>query len=637
MSEQDHSDFDQLTTDQMLFVNRICDRFETQWEPSGKSVADFISEMDCDDEPTRTVLTIELITLDAQYRVRDGLQLPTHEYFECASKTSHADVRELIASTQRSLKKRHDGFELGQEVAGYVVQECIGRGGMGQVYRARHELMQRDVAVKVLLESLSDNEIAQRRFHREVRSVAKMAHPNVVTAFDAREFDGALVLVTEWIDGQNLSQLVAADGPLPEDSAIECIVQAARGLQYAHEMGFIHRDVKPSNLLIDGAGHVKVLDLGLARLKKELEEHPQDSLTKSNHILGTVEFLAPEQARSPDSVDARSDIYSLGCTLFFLLTGKPPYPGATPLDTLVSHASEDVPVVREIAGTEISDKVNRLLQRMMSKQPSERPASMQEVIDELESPASAAPIAQPAHSSSEKSQRSWLLSVLGAAVLAACLLAIWFSFQGTSGVEFNGTSSYAKVLDFDLPLTDPCMIEVVVTPKAGNLPANIVTWTGDEILVLFAGFDQKFGIALLHDGDPRLEVATTSFNYGQTYVVSASWDGEQTQLWVDGQLVTTNRQSYPLVASEQALCFGGIPLGLLPRSQGTRFFRGVIHKLRISQGLLPTAASHPDEVKLLDTSIAYFALDEGTGDLAIDRSAHHWKAQLINTTWHEAE
>jgi eukaryotic-like serine/threonine-protein kinase len=232
-------------------------------------------------------------------------------------------IRDGVMTTfqaEQFLQGKYKGFMLG----GYRIVERIGQGGSGTVYFAEHEVMKRPVAIKVLPTPLAEDPELLERFRLEARTAAILDHPNVVHVYDFRQEGTLNFIVMEFIDGPDLQQMITRRGPLSIGLACEYIRQAALGLQHAHEEGMVHRDIKPANLLVDPTGTVKVLDLGLARY----EQAGADSLTErfnSKMVLGTADYLAPEQALNLHNTDARTDIYSLGATLYALLAGRPPF------------------------------------------------------------------------------------------------------------------------------------------------------------------------------------------------------------------------------------------------------------------------------------------------------------------------
>jgi tetratricopeptide (TPR) repeat protein len=265
-----------------------------------------------------------------------------------------------------------------------VLLERIGQGGMGEVYKARDDRMGRVVAVKVLSHGaiISDETVA--RFRREVRAAAQLSHPNIVTAYDADEAGGIHFLVMEYVDGTDLATMVKERGPLPVAQAVDYLLQAAAALQYAHDKGIIHRDVKPGNLLVDRKNTVKVLDMGLARFDPQAAAAASltDGLTVAGQIMGSLDYLAPEQAVDPDTADRQADVYSLGCTLFYLLTGKPIYQGETVLKAVVAHREQSIPRLGQLR-KDVPETVETVFRKMVAKQPGERPATMNDVIDAL--------------------------------------------------------------------------------------------------------------------------------------------------------------------------------------------------------------------------------------------------------------
>jgi Arc/MetJ-type ribon-helix-helix transcriptional regulator/predicted Ser/Thr protein kinase len=268
----------------------------------------------------------------------------------------------------------------------YIILDKLGEGGMGQVFKAKHRRMGRTVALKVLPPWASEKPSAVQRFQREVQAASKLIHPNVVTAYDADEAGGVHFLVMEFVEGEDLASRVSREGPLPVGQAVDFILQAARGLEYAHSQGIIHRDIKPSNLLVNREGVVKILDLGLVRFQEmgpEEDSEGRDSLTKTGQVMGTVDFMPPEQSVDAKRVDHRADIYSLGCTLYYLLTGKPPYEGETLVEKIVAHRQKPAPSLCNVRA-DVPQALEFIFKKMVAKRPEQRYQSMSEVVRELE-------------------------------------------------------------------------------------------------------------------------------------------------------------------------------------------------------------------------------------------------------------
>ncbi|HND52145.1 MAG TPA: Hsp70 family protein [Pirellulaceae bacterium] len=296
-------------------------------------------------------------------------------------------ARELIARqklTEFQLKRVLEGDPKSLVLGNNVILDKVGEGGMGEVFKAMHRRMRRLVCVKVLRPTLINSESAIKRFQREVQAAAHLSHPNIVTAFDADEAHGIHFLVMEFVDGVDLGTHVNRKGPLAISDVINYIAQAARGLEYAHSRGIIHRDIKPGNLLLDRTGTIKILDMGLARFDA-LGEKAEDGehLTRDNQIVGTVEYMSPEQADDSGRVDRRSDIYSLGCTMYRLLIGRPPYTADTPLNVLMAHRVRDIPSLRT-SRPEVPPALELIYRKMMAKNPADRFQSMQELLHSLE-------------------------------------------------------------------------------------------------------------------------------------------------------------------------------------------------------------------------------------------------------------
>jgi len=283
-----------------------------------------------------------------------------------------------IFQAEQFLLGKHKGFYL----AGYRIVERIGIGGTGTVYLAEHALMKRRVAIKVLPTPLANDPVTRQRFLREAQVAGQLQHPNVVQVLDFREENGLYAIIMEYVHGPNLQQLLNRRGAQPVRQACEYVRQAALGLQHAHEAGLVHRDVKPANLLLDASGVVKLLDLGLARQASEQGE----SLTQKFNgkmVMGTADYLPPEQAMSLHDVDHRADIYSLGCTLYALIAGQPPFHEGSIGQKLLWHQTV-MPQRLDRIRPEVPVALADLVERMMAKAPADRPASCAQVAEELE-------------------------------------------------------------------------------------------------------------------------------------------------------------------------------------------------------------------------------------------------------------
>ncbi|HSG70494.1 MAG TPA: serine/threonine-protein kinase, partial [Planctomycetaceae bacterium] len=267
-------------------------------------------------------------------------------------------------------------------LSNYLILDKIGQGGMGRIYRAIHRRMDRIVALKVLPPELADQQHVVERFHREVKAAARLHHPNIVMAFDADFAKGLHFMVMEYVEGTDLSSLVKQHGTISIERAVDYIYQAACGLHYAHLQNVIHRDVKPGNLMVDGHEKVKILDMGLVLLKDSVRNSSIIHLTKPNVVMGTVDYMSPEQAVNSSYIDERSDIYSLGISLYYLLVGKPAYGGETPVERLLAHRDAPIPSLTD-ARQDVDFRLESIFRKMVAKKPQDRYQSMAEVIDVL--------------------------------------------------------------------------------------------------------------------------------------------------------------------------------------------------------------------------------------------------------------
>jgi serine/threonine-protein kinase len=305
-------------------------------------------------------------------------------------------VNQLFLGNARSL-----------QLGGYVILERLGEGGMGEVFKARHLKLDRIVALKLIRRRLLCDTEAVRRFQREIHAAAQLCHPNIVLAFDADEVEGVQFYTMEYVEGTTLSDLVRRSGPLLVPMACEYVRQTALGLQHAFERGVVHRDIKPSNLMLTwssvssdliagGAAEersralwgahtplIKILDMGLVRTLNAEPESRDEGITQKGMVVGTPDFMAPEQALETSRADIRSDLYSLGSTFYFLLAGQVPFPGGTKLDKMFHHTRDEPTPLRQLRPT-VPAEVQAIVARLMAKRAEQRyqkPAELAHVLE----------------------------------------------------------------------------------------------------------------------------------------------------------------------------------------------------------------------------------------------------------------
>jgi serine/threonine-protein kinase len=264
----------------------------------------------------------------------------------------------------------------------YHILKRIGEGGMGRVYLGEHVKMNRQCAIKVMNPALVNDAESAARFAREASSAARIIHPNVAAVFDYGESDGLIYLVMEYVDGQPLSRILAREAPLSVERALDLARQIADGLGAAHELGIVHRDLKPDNILVTrtrtGREVPKVVDFGIA---KAVQDTTGESLTRTGLVIGTPEFMSPEQLLG-DPVDARSDLYALGCILHLMLTAAPPFAAGTREQMIKRRLTDDAPHVQQL-DPGLPDSVDRIVERLLARSPGERYGSAAEVRDAL--------------------------------------------------------------------------------------------------------------------------------------------------------------------------------------------------------------------------------------------------------------
>lgn len=329
-----------------------------------------------------------------------------------------AGMKHLIAGDRVTLYQlgkilRGKGADL--VVGPYVVLDKLGEGGMGKVFRARHARLGRTVALKVMRAHLVKNPTIRGRYEREVQAISRLDHPNIVRVDTAGEANGKVYLAMEFVDGVDLARMMRDFRRLEVAEACEYARQAALGLQHAHERGLVHRDIKPSNIVVAGERHlpqaeelavVKLLDLGLARAV-DPDDMVSPDLTRDHTVVGTPDYMAPEQAKNSRLVGPRADLYSLGCTLYFLLTGRVPFPGGGAIEKMMQHQL-DLAAPLQALRPGVPGAVAELVARLMAKRPDDRPADAAAVAAALEPharyPRGAAPVPVVKHRSGPRTE-----------------------------------------------------------------------------------------------------------------------------------------------------------------------------------------------------------------------------------------
>lgn len=299
----------------------------------------------------------------------------------------HLVERQRLTTYQ--LRKVVNGRASELFVGPYVLTDKLGEGGMGKVFRARHARNNREVALKVVREHLLAKPTARGRYEREVQAALALSHPNIVAVASAGSTDGRYFLEMEFVDGLDLARLVQKYGVLSVSEACEYARQAALGLHHAHELGFVHRDIKPSNIMVSGSRHipeatepafVKILDMGLVRMIGD--DDAERGLTRDGTVVGTPDYMAPEQAKNSRIVDRRADLYSLGAAFHFMLTGKPPFPDGTALDKIICHVDHAPPLL-SASRDDVPEELVRVVDRLMAKKPDQRFATALELAEQL--------------------------------------------------------------------------------------------------------------------------------------------------------------------------------------------------------------------------------------------------------------
>jgi serine/threonine protein kinase len=465
------------------------------------------------DGPDCTTI-LETAPEDALVRhLRGAGELPTLFGPHTSPAPGGASVGELVADAAPLLD--HPRYRLIRK---------LGQGGMGTVYLAEHRLMRRLVAVKLIRAGLLGNQQLVDRFRQEVQAAAHLSHPHIVMAHDADEADGRHFLVMEYVEGESLAQRLATGGPFLVTDACTCVRQAALGLEFARARGLVHRDVKPHNLMRTPEGIVKILDFGLARVLRE-SARPEGSLTTEGVVMGTADYMAPEQARDSHRADIRADVYSLGCTLYHLLAGNVPFPDGTAIDKIIKHAvAQPEPLDR--CRVDVPAELARVVEKMMARKAEDRYQTPAEVAAALEpfthsgSQASSATVAPPLSRNlpDPAYSRGKLLALVLAALVLVCgaIITVAVSRTGTRGGEevkpAAKTGTETKIATEDVPATPkplkvlrripyPCLLSTAFSEDsrlcAASSSNSIRVWETEtgKLVQDFTGFLKPLTIA----------------------------------------------------------------------------------------------------------------------------------------------
>jgi eukaryotic-like serine/threonine-protein kinase len=396
----------------------------------------------------------------------------------------------------------------------YELEELVGTGGMSSVFRAHDRLLERKVALKVLHQQYTNDEEYVERFRREARSVATLSHPNIVTVIDRGEHQGRQFIVFEYVEGENLKRLIERRGPMPVSTALELAMQIARGLSFAHQQGLVHRDVKPQNVLLNGDGHAKVTDFGIAR-----SLDVKHGMTQTGTVLGTSDYIAPEQAQG-QRVDEHTDVYSLGVVLYEMLLNEVPFPGENFVAVAMRHINEEPPSIRD-KRPDVPARVEAAVHRAMAKDPEARFQTMVDFCRELEAclaeaqgtQVAAAVAAPPRRAGSpHRGISPWpLVAVLVALIAIGAVVAYlvvhgapsWGGSSGGSGAPGAAPHLHA-VTAFDPFGSPPGQEHNAAAPKATDPDPNTY-WETERYHSSFAALGKQ-GVGLVLDAGKSVQL-----------------------------------------------------------------------------------------------------------------------------------
>jgi len=648
-------EFSSLPAALMLQIDQLCSRLESSWQTgSGLNSEGLLSELqNLTDEQWQAALA-ELLPLELEYRRRRGEVMSLSELAARFPASDPAWLQQVLGCSESetilgNADSDSGGFAIAvggtlsvstasaipERLGDYRLLEILGQGGMGTVYRAVHERMGRAVAVKVLRAEIRGNAALLQRFEREVRTAARLIHPNIVTALDARMQDGLPFLVTELVDGEDLETQVRRDGPLAVDAALDVIAQTATGLAYAHEQGVVPRDIKPANLLRDRRGVVRILDMGLARLDEmqnrggaeATDLQSSSGLTDSGLIMGTAAYMAPEQARDTRKADARSDLYSLGCTLHFLLTGRPPYSAASAIDMIVAHLQGSLPRLQEsVSGQLIPELVQELFEQLVAKRPEHRLQTAVAVADHIarlreslrqgkDQPVKSPIVRSPSPRIDVQPRAMPVMVWVTLSLLALLIGLYWFSTRNLvtpvpafaagsrpendtnpdpdaapalagepPAITFDGINGY---LNFPAVLSEPgaaYTLEAIIRPRRFQT-SNVLSWLGPDWMALYISDTGQPGTARLFRGQSTVLLASVTLEADRWTHLAAVFESGRGRLFVDGREETLAPISFKMTETAGGLFACGVDTSRLPEGENRRFFSGSLRGFRVSRGV----------------------------------------------------